>query len=301
MKKFTKFLLTAGILTASAYIGYKIYKYLEEKDMEMYDDFPEDDFDDDFFVDPKNNPHKIIIGQSGSGKTRNYVETFYKEHYKQNLIIVDPNGNLYKKYGKKAQDDGCSVDYYDTKAIIDAGFDLNTVLDAKTANFGEWKQIFIEVPSEFENNTNVFIEGVFKQLQTYKEKHPEYNKHFDFIIDDFPNISKINDFSHMITIARKYNITFHIIAQSLTQIYDYFDDRTEYMQTMANFSYIYVMGNMLDEKCKELLKLFISEKRYDSIITAIETIPANAFIRINNLTDIGYYRAEKIDPDTIKI
>jgi len=102
-----------------------------------------------------------------------------------------------------------------TELLSDTSFDMESIGEKKNA-------VFMVVPDEkttFHFLATLFISQCYSVLLEVAERHDGgLPRRVNFILEEFCNLPKLNDFIAMITAARSRNIRIHLVIQSYGQM-----------------------------------------------------------------------------------
>ncbi|MCC8161296.1 MAG: type IV secretory system conjugative DNA transfer family protein [Oscillospiraceae bacterium] len=153
-------------------------------------------------------------------------------------------------------------------ALSDSTFDMEDIPKRKTA-------VYIITPDErttYNFAVSLFVKQLYDILISAAQESPslQLERRMNFILDEFCNIPKINDFPTMISAARSRNIRFFLVTQGLRQLYSKYGE--EESQTIigncSNLVYLYSrklpLLKMISELCGER---YLSDGRTRPLMT----------------------------------
>lgn len=153
-------------------------------------------------------------------------------------------------------------------ALSDSTFDMDDITKRKTA-------VYIITPDErstYNFAVSLFVKQLYEVLISAAQERTslQLERRMNFILDEFCNIPKINDFSTMISAARSRNIRFFLVTQGLKQLQSKYgeDEAQTIIGNCTNLVYLYSrelpLLKMLSELCGER---YLSDGRTRPLMT----------------------------------
>jgi len=132
-------------------------------------------------------------------------------------------------------------------------------IDFEEIGYGEQPvAIFMGIPSEDRSNhflATTFVAQVYQYLfQLSKSRNGKLSRNVRFILDEFGNMPKIENFSGFVTVCLGIGMSFDIFIQSYNQLKNKYGDESDtIMENCSNRGYILNNGNESTEEFSKLL------------------------------------------------
>lgn len=194
------------------------------------------------------------------------------------------------------------------RMMADSSFDMRSFGKKKTA-------VYLIVPDEkrtFHFLVSVFTKQCYEMLisEAHKEENMRLPIRVNFVLDEFANLPAIPDMSNMISAARSRNIRFHLVVQSMNQLFSkYGHDAETISGNCENWVYLNSKeydcleeiskrcGNLLDNR--DQLRPLITPSRLQRLDKARgETLifHGRQYPYISYLADISRYEFKVYEP-----
>lgn len=199
--------------------------------------------------DPKTarNKNVLVIGGSGSGKTRFYVkpnlmQCFPTSDYPTSFVVTDPKGTLVLETGQMFQRAGYRVKILNTinfsksmkyNPFVYIHSEKDVLKLVNTLTIGDEKTVLFLIMSDTDTTFNFILAMLQSQLinllcdradDKYGGRLPV---HVRLILDEFANIGQIPNFDKLIATIRSREISASIILQSQSQLKAIYKDAAE--------------------------------------------------------------------------
>ena len=181
-----------------------------------------------FDLEHDRNLNVMVIGGSGSGKTRNYVKPNLMQ-LNASYFLTDPKGTSLPECGYLFRDNGYRIKVFNT-IEFNKSMHYNPLKYVKTdADILSFVNCLISnTNGDKQSGGDPFWENSERLLYTALEKYNgKLPTMVNFIFDEFANIGTIPDIEQTIAVTRSRNIGISIILQSVAQLESRYDKKAK--------------------------------------------------------------------------
>ena len=206
------------------------------------------------------NNNVIVVGKSGSGKTRGVaIPNVLQEN--ASYIINDRYGEIYDACSEVLKTDGYNVikvDAQEADTLDASNFDVESIGSTKTAVFITGKR---HLGDEMLTRKANLYADLFTNLVDYASTQSEGRLKVTvmFVFDEFFSFGEIPDFGKEIATSRGYGISFLITVQCLSQLEDTYPDDYQVIYQNSDTVLLPGCGHSPDEKMSK----YLTEKGVD--------------------------------------